>query len=140
MTRRIGIRVGKERLARPGAIALLMGALALLLQLALSPPHMAMAGAKATAMAELSALTGESFVLCADAPGDESHGPAHSDADCSGLCCHLGHQLAAALPPPVAIGEMVAHRSAELRPAPRPVPTPQKRFSTAQPRGPPATV
>jgi hypothetical protein len=138
MARGIKIRFGWRGLARASrAVALLAGALALIVQFALAAPHLAVASD--SAVAELAALTGEHLVLCADAQGG-SHSPAQHEADCSGLCCHLGQQLATALPPAIAVSGAVTRRSAELPPVPSSAAPDEKHFSNAQPRGPPASA
>ena len=140
MARGVKTRFGRQGLARASrAVALLSGVLALVLQFALAAPHIAVASDGASAVAELAALTGEHLVLCADAQGG-SHSPAQHDADCSGLCCHLGQHLATALPPAIAVSGAVTRRSAELPPVPSSAAPDEKHFSNAQPRGPPASA
>ena len=133
------------RQGRAGAgtrgLALLMGALALILQVTLAPRHVALTGPGEAAIAELTALTGEHLVLCADMQGDhEGDGPAHPTADCSGLCCHLGHGLTASLPSPAAAIVTLERKSVALRLPKRVATSPQPRLSSGQPRGPPTTV
>jgi hypothetical protein len=132
-------------LRRRRAFALLAGAAALILQLFLAPLHLpllhqASASPESAALAELAALTGEHNVLCADA-GDEHSGiPSHDDADCPGLCCHLGQGLALFLPPPPSSPAILVSRSVDIRF----VQAVSLHFGahprSAQPRGPPSSV
>ena len=123
------------------AWALLAGALALILQLALASPPLAFADPAATALAELSLLAGDPHVLCADVAGDHNgDAPAHSGADCTGVCCHLGHGLTAFLPPPVAIIAALERRSTALSLPARLDEGPRRHLSVNRARGPPTTV
>jgi hypothetical protein len=135
---RSGVRRGRGSRPRQ-ALALLAGALALILQLLLAPTHLATAAPADTTLAELTALTGQHGVLCAFAEDQRPDGPVHGDADCPGLCCQLGHGLAAFLPPPVPPSVMVGRSVAIALPA-MPAPPPAARPQSAQPRGPPIPV
>ncbi|SEE93272.1 hypothetical protein SAMN05444161_7932 [Rhizobiales bacterium GAS191] len=118
---------------------LLAGALALILQLVLAPAHMAGAPPAADSFAELAALTGQHAALCVADDGQQPGSPVHGDADCPGLCCQLGHGLAAFLPPPVLPG-IVVGRSFEIH-LPQAPSAPRGRSTlSAQPRGPPQTA
>jgi hypothetical protein len=121
---------------REGAFALLVGALALALQLVLASAHVT---AVSGSLGAVAALTGGHGVLCADSTDHDPAGPAHGDFDCSGLCCQLGHS-AAALPSQAYLPlTIILAGSAEpsLLPA-SPAPA-EPRGALAQPRGPPAT-
>jgi len=121
---------------RVGTVALFMGALALALQLVLAFAHMA---GDSRALSALGALTGGHGVLCADSTHHDPRGPTQGDLDCSGLCCQLGHSLAALpalayLPLTIILAGL-----AELLPLPVSPAPPEPRGTLAQPRGPPAT-
>jgi hypothetical protein len=118
----------------------LIGALALIVQLILAPANVAVASPKSAALAELSALSGQSVVLCTHDAGDQPDAPAHSHCDGSGFCCHLGHAIAAIfVPPALTLGSAWGL-------LPRPLPPAEidlhqaERAQCALPRGPPATV
>ncbi|MBV9590918.1 MAG: hypothetical protein JO310_15075 [Hyphomicrobiales bacterium] len=140
----------RARLARASrrerGIALLIGATALLLQVILSPlsahsAHRAAPSAQLGALAELAALTGDPNVICADMnDGPQNSGPAHDKADCSGLCCHLGHGLALFLVPPSPSPKNFAGFSVRLSRAPAAFLTASAGATIAQPRGPPLSA
>jgi hypothetical protein len=121
------------------SIALLFGALAFVLQLVLAPAHVASAQSGDTAIAELSALTGEHLALCAGAADDQGDAPTHSTGDC-GQCCRLGPESAASLPPPIVIIAVIPHVGRALPLPAQSASAPQTRYAAAQPRGPPSPV
>jgi hypothetical protein len=120
-------------------LALLAGALALILQLVFAPTHLATAAPANATLAELTALTGQHGALCAFAEDQRPDGPVHGDTDCPGLCCQLGHGLAVFLPPPVP-QSVAAGRSFAIGPPATPAPRSAARTQSAQPRGPPPTA
>ncbi|MFI5012658.1 MAG: hypothetical protein ACHQAY_09940 [Hyphomicrobiales bacterium] len=125
---------------RSRAFALLAGAAALILQLFLAPLHPAGAAPSSTSLAELAALTGQHSVLCADGAGHQPDNPLHGDAECPGLCCQLGHGLAAFLPPAPSVFAVLVGESAEIA-LPRAASASSPAHApNAQPRGPPQTV
>jgi hypothetical protein len=141
MARGISKEICRKRAAGWQSIVLLAGALALIFQLTFASPHVGATEAPGAAvLAELTALTGDEHVLCASVLGGGQDNPAHSDADCSSLCCNLGQPFAAALPPPSATIGAIASRWIKLRSIARAEPQARKRFASAQPRGPPPIV
>jgi hypothetical protein len=137
-----GLTAGASRRA-PG-FALLIGAAALVLQLLLSPLHAPFhegaISARSAALAELAALTGDPKVLCADMGDGQPGDPAHDKADCPGLCCHLSHGLAFALPPP-AFSPTVPSLISVTISTPHPILLVVSAHApSAQPRGPPLSA
>jgi hypothetical protein len=91
-------------------------------------------------LAELAELTGQLHVLCAD-PGDPQSGnPVHGEADCSGVCCHLGHGLVLFVPIPPASAAMALGRSVALRQPQAILAHSGAHWPSAKPRGPPLSV
>jgi hypothetical protein len=121
------------------SIALLLGALAFVLQLVFAPAHVALSEPGHAAIAELSALTGEHLALCAGAADDQGGAPTHSNGDC-GQCCRLGPEFAASLPPPIVIAAVKPNVGRALPLKAQSASAPQTRYAAAQPRGPPSPL
>ncbi|MBV8428841.1 MAG: hypothetical protein JOZ30_16035 [Hyphomicrobiales bacterium] len=135
--------------ARERGSALLIGALALILQLFLSPLHTPFQhasldspqeAARLGALVNLAALTGDPNVICAEADDRQPGDPTHDNGDCPGLCCHLGHGLAFFLAPP-AFSPAVPLRVAIGFVGSRPISfVTSAHAPNAQPRGPPPSA
>jgi hypothetical protein len=121
------------------SLVLLAGIAALIAQLFLAPLHVAAAAPSSASLAELSALTGQRNVLCADLE-HQPGAPAHGDADCPDLCCQLGHGVAAFLPPSPIPLAVVVGRFTDLKPPLTIAPCAAAHWPSAQPRGPPIAV
>jgi hypothetical protein len=124
------------------ALPLLLGMAGLIVQLVLASSHLSFAAPVSNPVTELAALTGmgEHGILCAgDADQQQGH-PGHGDADCPGLCCHLGHGLAVLLLSPPVVSAVEHRRAIEVRPRLVASPPRLARLFSAQPRGPPHTV
>jgi hypothetical protein len=121
-----------------------IGILALVIQLAAAPSHVAMAGpAEADAVAALSALLGQKVALCdhGDASGDSgspSRDSGHCRDDCP-LCQFTGHSVG--LVPPDHAGPAIFARYAEPLSVPEDssLAKPQP-VAFAQPRAPPISA
>jgi hypothetical protein len=105
-----------------------------------APFHEGAISARSAALAELAALTGDPKVLCADMGDGQPGDPAHDKADCPGLCCHLSHGLAFALPPP-AFSPTVPSLISVTISTPHPILLVVSAHApSAQPRGPPLSA
>jgi hypothetical protein len=121
-------------------LALLMGAFGLVLQLVLAVPQMSAAESSATALAQLSDLTGQEHALCAGVDDHGRDGSGQACPDCTGLCCHLGQLVAAYFPPRPEIIALYQRGSTTLALPPSIETVAPAPCLESRPRGPPSTV